>query len=224
MRGHGHAAPLAGRCRGEPLDAVVPCCSRMCHGRVGFVGAGRADAFVLVVDLDGAAEGLLEIEGAPQRRRPPEKILVQDLLGDRDPALGAHLLLDEVHGEDDLHVLGPYRLARTGVKRGIHRSGHVRQDVVPLFGNLRVSEHDLSLFHLRCLLQSRFFSVRSYSFLLFQFFYEFSCPVNHSRMQCPSEEMELTEAMKFSGRTRRAWRRIFLFRTSSLLLFRASRT
>ncbi len=152
--GHGQrAAPLASaRLRREPLDAVGLVVVGLGHGRVGLVGAGGADAFVLVVDLDGAPEGLLEIEGAPQGRRPPEQVLVQDLLGDLDPALRAHLLLDEVHGEDDLHVLGPDRLACAGVQRGIHRPGQIRQDVVPLPGDLRVVEHDLPFFHFSVLL------------------------------------------------------------------------
>src|SRR5690606_24491218 len=119
----------------------------------GLVGTGGAHAFVLVVDLDGALQGLFEIEGPPQRRGAVQEVLLQDLVGDRDQALGAHLLLDDVHGTDGGQVLRADRLSGARVKGRIHGRRQVGQDIVPLPGNLRIVQQDLSFFHFSVLLQ-----------------------------------------------------------------------
>ena len=51
---------------------------------VRLVRAGRGDPLVLVVDVGGGIERLLEPPGAQQRRRPPERVDLAHLLGDLD--------------------------------------------------------------------------------------------------------------------------------------------
>src|SRR5439155_858719 len=77
------------------------------HGAVGLVRARRRDALVLVIDVRGGAELLLERAGAVERRRAPAPVHVADLVGDLDLGVHRDLLLDETHREDRREVLGP---------------------------------------------------------------------------------------------------------------------
>src|SRR5256885_5136803 len=62
-------------------------------------------------------ERLLEAWGGVERRGPPQPIDIPDRLGDLDPPLLAHLLLDELHRKERRQVLGPDRLAGGGMER-----------------------------------------------------------------------------------------------------------
>src|SRR5258705_7510444 len=86
-------APLAGAGLGtEPRDLFLLVVVGLRYGGVRLVAAGRAHAFVLVVDVGRCAERLLEAARAIERRRPPQAIDVTDLVGDLDPPLLADLL------------------------------------------------------------------------------------------------------------------------------------
>src|SRR2546430_15290140 len=103
---------LAGtRLRREPRHLLLLVVVRLGGRRVRLVAACRAHALVLVIDARGRIERLLEAPGAVERRRPPQPIDVADLVGDLDPPLLAHLLLDELHRGERGEVLGPDRLA-----------------------------------------------------------------------------------------------------------------
>jgi hypothetical protein len=128
------AAPLAGAgFGGEPLDAEDLVVVGLGHGRVGLVAAGRADALVLVVDARRCAQRLFQGEGAQQRGRAPDLQARPAHLRDVDPALGADLLLDQVHGKDRRQHFRSHRVA-VGAKRRVHFD--VGKDVVPLPGHL----------------------------------------------------------------------------------------
>ena len=87
------------------------------HGRVRLVRAGGRDALVLVEELRGRAEGLLEAMRAEQRRRAPQPVRVTHGVGDRDLRLAAHLLPDQGHREQRRQVLRTGGLAGAGVQR-----------------------------------------------------------------------------------------------------------
>ncbi len=139
-------APLPGtRLGGEPLDPGLAVVVGLRHGRVRLVAAGRADPLVLVVDLRGRLEVLLEAAGAEERARAPEAEDVDDLLGDVDVPLGRHLLPDQLHREDRREVAGRRRFARLRVERRVERGGQVGLDIVPPAGHLLLVEVDLGL-------------------------------------------------------------------------------
>ena len=78
-------APLAGAGLGGELgDAFLLVVLGLGDGGVGLVRAGRADAFVLEVDLGRSAEGLLPSRSADERSGPPELVDLPDLIGDLD--------------------------------------------------------------------------------------------------------------------------------------------
>src|SRR5262249_60412067 len=101
-------APLASAgFRGEAGDFLLLVVVRLRHRRVWLVTAGRADAFVLVVDPRRGIERLLEATGAIERRRAPETIDVAHRFRNLDPALLAHRLLDQLHGKQRREAFGP---------------------------------------------------------------------------------------------------------------------
>src|SRR5439155_18880295 len=137
-------APLAGaRLRREPRDLLLLVVVRLGDGRVRLVAARRAHTLVLVVDARGRIERLFEAAGAVERRRPPQPIDIPDLLGDRDPPLLAHLLLDELHRKERRQVLGPDRLAGAGMERRGQRGLEIGLDVVPLRRDVLLVEEKL---------------------------------------------------------------------------------
>src|SRR5207249_10267650 len=112
---------------------------------VRLVAACRATALVLVVAARGRIERLLEAPGAVERRRPPQPIDVADLVGDLDPPLLAHLLLDELHREEWGEVLGPDRLAGPRMEGRRERGFVVCLDVVSFGWNVLLVEEELLL-------------------------------------------------------------------------------
>ena len=139
VAGHSQgAAPLAGAgLRGQPLDAGLLVVVGLSDGGVGLVRAGGGDAFVLVVDVGGGVQRLLQPVGPEQGRGPPELVDLPHLVRDVSEAFRAHLLLDEGHGEEGRQRLGADGLVGGGVEGRGQRTaggGQVRQDVVPLPG------------------------------------------------------------------------------------------
>jgi len=142
------APPLAGAgFRREALHPEDLVEVSLWNGRVGFVRPGRTRPFIFVVDLHRGVENLLEIVRTAKGARTPDQVLVEDVFGNVDPPLPAHLLLDEVHRKDRRQVLRRDRFPRSRVKGRAHRFGHVRLDVVPLLRNFVIRQYDLGCFH-----------------------------------------------------------------------------
>ena len=68
-------------------------------GGVGLVAAGGAGALVFVINVRRRLQRLFQPHRAQQRRGPPQRVDFADLVGNRDPPVGAHFLLDEVFRE-----------------------------------------------------------------------------------------------------------------------------
>ena len=133
LAGHGErGAPLAGAgFGGEAFGAFYLVVVGLRDGGVGLVRAGGADAFVLVVDVRGGIEGLLQAARAEERRGTPLRVDLADFAWDFDIALGADLLQDEGHGKERSEIVGADGLERAGVERRGHGPGQVGNDVVP---------------------------------------------------------------------------------------------
>ena len=131
--GHGQRrAPLArAGLGGEALGAVHFVVIRLRDGGVRLVRAGRADALVLVVDVGGRVQRLLQTAGAEERRWTPLRVDLSHRAGNLDLALGADLLQDEAHGKERSQIVGAERLQRSGVQRRRHGLGQVGCNVVP---------------------------------------------------------------------------------------------
>ena len=126
------APPLAGAgLRRQPLDALLLVVERLRDRRVRLVAAGRADALVLVVDVRGRIERLLEAARAVQRRWAVQHVRLADRVRDLDLALAADLLDDQRHREQRREVAGADRLVRARVERRAERRRQVGRDVVP---------------------------------------------------------------------------------------------
>ncbi len=139
-------APLPGTGLGRQLrDARLRVVVRLRHRGVRLVGTGRAGALVLVVDPGRGAEGPLQAVRPVQRRRPPQPVDVEDLVGDRDVAVGGDLLRDEVHREQRRQVVGTDRLVGPRVQRRGRRLGQVGDDVVPGGRHLVVAQQVAAL-------------------------------------------------------------------------------
>ena len=79
------AAPLPGPgLGGQTLGPFLGVVIGLGHGGVGFVGSGRADAFVLEIDTSGSVERLLEPAGAVEGGGPPHLVDVEDRSGNVD--------------------------------------------------------------------------------------------------------------------------------------------
>ncbi len=140
------AAPLAGAgLGGDALDARELVVVGLRDGGVRLVAAGRAEAFVLVVDAGGSAERLLQPMGAEERAGAPEPVDVLHVVRDLHPRLHRHFLLDQLHGEDRGQGLRADRLAGSGMKRGGQRRGQIGLDVVPALGHLTFAKQNLRL-------------------------------------------------------------------------------
>ena len=89
------AAPLAGPgLGGQPFDARRLVVVGLGHRGVGLVAPGGADGFVLIIDAGRGLQGLLQVVGPVQGAGPPQLVDAPDLVGDGNPALRAHFLLD----------------------------------------------------------------------------------------------------------------------------------
>ena len=108
--------------------------------------AGRGNAFVFVKDLGRRAQHLLQPHRAAQRARPPQGIDLAHLVGNLDPALGGHLLLQHRAGEDCQHLLRADRLAIRSEGR-CRRVLQVGGDVVPVSRDFVLVENDAGLAH-----------------------------------------------------------------------------
>ena len=94
-------APLAGPgLGGQPVDALDLVVVGLGDGRVRLVAARRAVALVLEVDPGRGLQCRLQVRRPHQRRRPPDGVNPADFLGNLDPTLAAHLLLEQCPGED----------------------------------------------------------------------------------------------------------------------------
>ena len=129
------------------LDALLVVVVGLRYGRVGLVRAGRRDALVLEVNPGGGVEGLFERRGADERRGSPDFIDFLHLFRNIDEALGRHLLVDELFGEDGRHLLLGDGLLGGGIQGRQGLVGHVGHDVVPLGGHLTLGEADFFRFH-----------------------------------------------------------------------------
>ena len=126
------AAPLAGAgLRRDPRDALLLVEERLGERRVGLVAARRAHALVLVVDVRGRIERLLQPVRPVQGRRPVERVRLAHRIGDLDLPVGADLLEDEAHREQRREVGGPDRLVGPRVERRGRGRPEVGGDVVP---------------------------------------------------------------------------------------------
>jgi hypothetical protein len=105
----------------------------------------RADAFVLVEDARAGPDRLLQPLRAEERRRAPEAVDLQHLLGDLDLGLLADLLADQHHWEERREVIRPYRLPGPGMQDRLGCRRHVGADVVSASRELRFVEQKLSL-------------------------------------------------------------------------------
>jgi len=118
------AAPLSGpRLGGQPLDAGALVVVGLRHGGVGLMAAGRAGAFVLVIDMRRGVERLFETARAVERRGPPEPVDVHHLARNVDLRLGREFLLDQLHREDGSQVLRRQRARVWGFSGGASGSG-----------------------------------------------------------------------------------------------------
>ena len=114
---------------------------------VRLVAPGGRDALPLVVDARGRPERLLQAMGPVEGRRPPEPVDVPHGLGDVDPPLLAHLLLDDLHREQRSEILRADGLERARVDHRRERRGQVRLDVVPAARQVLLVQQELGLGH-----------------------------------------------------------------------------
>jgi hypothetical protein len=104
------------------------------HDRgVRLVAAHRADAFVFVEDAGRSAQIFPEGGGVDERRRPEDRVGLQDLLRNGHLAVGRDLLLDKAFGKDDLQVGRNEGLAGGRVERRTRRLRKVGFDVIEGF-------------------------------------------------------------------------------------------
>ena len=142
------AAPLARAGLGrDPFDPLLGVVIGLGDRGVGLVRARGAAALVLVVDARRSIEHTLELVGAKERGRPPQRIGLADPLGDLDVTLGRDLLLDQRHREEWRERLRSDRLVRRRVERRQRSVRHVGGDVVPMGRDLGLAEGDLALLH-----------------------------------------------------------------------------
>ena len=151
-----HAVKRAGKCqRGAPLagaglghqalDAGLLVVKGLRHRGVGFVAAGRAAAFVLVINLGRRAQRFFQAMGAKQGRRPPQLKHFAHRLGNLNLALQAHLLHDQGHREQRRQIVRTHRLHGAGVQYRGQGLGQVGLQVVPELGHLVFVQEVLGL-------------------------------------------------------------------------------
>ena len=139
-------APLAGSGFGsQPAHALGLVVEGLGDGGVGLVGTGRRDGLVFIVDLAFDPEGLFQALGPNQGRGTVEAVDVQDRLGNGQPTLGRHFLLDDGLGKDDLQLFRGHGFLGLGIEGRGQGRGQIRQGVVPLRRHLRFGQIDLHL-------------------------------------------------------------------------------
>ena len=125
-------APLArAGFRGDALYALFLRVEGLGHGGVRLVAAGRADAFVLVIDAGGRIQRLFQAPGTVQRRGPPLPQDVPYRFGDIDIAFAADFLLDNSHREQGGQVIRGNRLPRARMQHRRGCFGQIGDDVIP---------------------------------------------------------------------------------------------
>ncbi len=129
--GHGRTPLACPGLGGEPPDAHLVVVEGLRHCGVGFVGARRGHALVLVVDLRRSAQGLFQAQGPDQGGRPPQTVDFAHFLGDGDPPLCGHLLLQDGTRKDGEHLFRADHIAIRS-QRGRGRVGQVSDHVVPV--------------------------------------------------------------------------------------------
>src|SRR5919201_3022851 len=140
------ASPLPGAGLGREAGAAfLLVVVRLRHRGVRLVASGRADSLVLVEDPRARADRLLEAVRTEERRRTPEAVELEDLLGDLDLGFLADLLSDERHREERREVVRPDRLPGARMQHGLRGGGHVREDVVPATRETSLLEQELRL-------------------------------------------------------------------------------
>src|SRR5262249_41240397 len=125
-------SPLSGAgLGGDASDAFLVVVVGLGDRGVRLVAPGRRDALPLVVDARRRPERLLQAVGPVERRRSPQTIDVPDRFRDVDPALLAHLLLDDLHWKERHEILGADGLERAGMDHRRERRRQIGLDVVP---------------------------------------------------------------------------------------------
>ena len=105
------APPLSrARLRAEPLHSFFLVVVSLSYSRVRLMASRRAHPFIFVVDARRGFQRFFQPFRPAERRRPPEFVNGQYFFRNVDPALLAHLLLDQPHGEDGSQVLRPQGL------------------------------------------------------------------------------------------------------------------
>ncbi len=99
---------------------------------------GGTDGLILEVDAGRRAKGLFELTCPDEGARPPESISIENFGRDINPALCAHLLLDQFLREDLCKGGGVDDLTGSGIQRGRELAGQVGSDIVPGLRNLIV--------------------------------------------------------------------------------------
>ena len=139
-----------GRRRSPCERCVTPSCLlyQACgDGGVELVRAGRADAFVLVIDPRRRIERFLQAARANQRRRTPLRINLPHLSGNLDLALGADFLNDQGHGKQRSEIGRAERLERAGMQWRRERLGQIGKNVVPGLRNTALRQIELNGLH-----------------------------------------------------------------------------
>jgi len=97
---------------------------------------------MFVIDFCRGTQGFFQAMGTIEGRGPPEAIDVPNLVRDVDPALLRNFLLDQGHGENRQQVFRGNRLHGAGIDHRSQRTGHVGNNVVPLFRDLIFGKQD----------------------------------------------------------------------------------
>ena len=105
--------------------------------------AHRGDAFVLEKDFGLGAQGLLQLVGPHQGRRPPDLVNLLDLLGNLDEPLAAHLLFQQSHGKDGGQLFRGHGFLGFRIQGRLQPAGDIRGNIVPAGGHLIFSQDNL---------------------------------------------------------------------------------
>ncbi len=143
--GQGRAPLARARLGRQRPDAAARVVVGLRHRGVGLVRARGGDALVLVVDAGRRAQRPLEAVRPVQRRRPPEPVDVEHLVGDVDVGVTGDLLRDQLHREQRRQVVRSHRLHGARVQGRRRWRGQVGDDVVPARRELRLVEQELVL-------------------------------------------------------------------------------
>ena len=120
--------------RGDTLHPFLFGIEGLGHGRVGLVRAGRAYAFILVIDACRRIQRLFQSPRPVQGRGPPLFEDVPHRFRDIDVTFTAHFLLNHRHREDGREVVRRDGLPGARVQYRRRRFRQVRDDVIPACG------------------------------------------------------------------------------------------